>query len=267
MNDLTLEQETALAYLFVHQEELPKDFAGDTHVRAILDLGKRRLVDVTTDLSNSTVFVPFLSEAAASRYSLAREQRRRFQALDDECDLLMLELAAEDKALGKKGQSKKERSVSWDLASFSDYQELIHAGLLDADWATNTFIWVKVTDRGRDYAEGRFEQMTGGTVVNIAPVFNNDGSSHSEASARSSSTIKDVTLGMTIDNIQSLPIDEATRRDAQQAVSELDAASKVKDKKGFAEKLEKVASIAKSSAELAEVILPFVKTAVGTLLL
>ncbi len=63
-----------------------------------------------------------------------------------------------------------------------------------------------------------------------------------------------------------LDIEQKLKDDAQEAVKNLEKAAKDKNKEKFAEKLEKVASIAKSSAEIASIVLPFVQTAIKSLM-
>ena len=93
--------------------------------------------------------------------------------------------------------------------------------------------------------------------INFAPVINNNVS----ATANAEAEIKDVTIGAIVGAILDLDIEQNLKDDAQEAVKQLEKAAKDKDKTKFAEKLEKVASIAKSSAEIASIVLPFVQTA------
>lgn len=61
-------------------------------------------------------------------------------------------------------------------------------------------------------------------------------------------------------------LEQNLKDDAQDAVRQLEKVAKEKNKTKFAEKLEKVASIAKSSTELATVMFPFVQTAIKMLM-
>lgn len=121
-----------------------------------------------------------------------------------------------------------------------------------------------VTDRGRTYANGWFqEQMDKNNQnINFAPVINNNISATANAEAK----IRDVTIGATVGAILDLDIEQNLKVDVQEALQQLEKASKDKNKTKFAEKLEKVASLAKSSAEIATIVLPFVRTAIKTLL-
>lgn len=98
--------------------------------------------------------------------------------------------------------------------------------------------------------------------INFAPVINNNVS----ATANAEAEIKDVTIGATVGAILDLDIEQNLKDDAQDAVRQLEKVAKEKNKTKFAEKLEKVASIAKSSTELATVMFPFVQTAIKMLM-
>ena len=99
--------------------------------------------------------------------------------------------------------------------------------------------------------------------INVNPIFNNNVSSSSSSSALSSAT--NVTLGSTVQQILDLEIDSETKNQAETAVKELEQATKDGDKAGFLEKLEKIASIAKTSAELIGVIGPFIASTASRL--
>ena len=75
-----------------------------------------------------------------------------------------------------------------------------------------------------------------------------------------------MTIGATVGALLDLDIEQNLKDDAQEAVKQLEKAAKDKDKTKFAEKLEKVASIAKSSAEIASIVLPFVQKAIKSLM-
>lgn len=98
--------------------------------------------------------------------------------------------------------------------------------------------------------------------INFAPVINNNVS----ATANAEAEIRDVTLGATVGAILDLDIEQNLKADVQEALQQLEKASKDKNKTKFAEKLEKVASIAKSSAEIATIVFPFVQTAIKALM-
>lgn len=135
---------------------------------------------------------------------------------------------------------------------------------MDVRWADDKPYIVQVTDRGRMYANGWFqEQMDkSNQSINFAPVINNN----AYVSANASAEVEDVTIGMTVGAILDLDIEQNLKDDAQESVRQLDKAAKEKDITGFAAKLEKAAFIAKSSAELAGIVLPFVQMAIKTLM-
>lgn len=267
MEGLTLKQEAALAYLYMHQEDMPGDFSTYRYARAILDIRSQGFLEAQADMSYSLVFVQHLTALGSSHYSRTRSARRAFVPMDDNADLLMLELAAEDAGLKKAHEDP--RFVTVDEDRIDDYWTLKRNGLIDGLCADDTLMYTIVTDNGRSYAEGWFlDQMDSSSVqINVSPTFNNDGSVRANSSSNSDATasIHDVTLGTTIGSIIDLEIRDADKQEAQEVVKELDAAAKSKNEASFAEKLEKIASIAKSSAALAPILLPYVKTAIGTL--
>lgn len=131
-------------------------------------------------------------------------------------------------------------------------------------WADDSPYLVTVTDEGCTYANGWFQEQMDerSQSINFAPVINNNVS----ATANAEAEIKDVTIGATVGALLDLDIEQNLKDDAQEAVKQLEKAAKDKDKTKFAEKLEKVASIAKSSAEIASIVLPFVQTAIKSLM-
>lgn len=265
MNGLTLEQEAALTICYTHQNAGSRDFSTLGMSSAFVALRDMGMIRMTTDMSQELVLYQGMLPAGAEHYDKARKERRRFVAVDDSADELMMALAVQDKA--SKG-SDKPRLVSTDLSSADDYRDLEGAGLLNIRWADDKPWTVSVTGMGRSYAEGWFlDQMNDGpqivnnpTFIN-SPTFNNENSSSANASAEANVA---VTLGVTIEAIAGLDdVDNATKNAAQKAAIDLDAAAKGKNKKAFAEKLEGVASVIKSSATLAGVVLPFIQNAIG----
>jgi hypothetical protein len=262
LNGLTVEQEAALAYLYLHQDDPFGQPVCKKHSRGATTLRERGLIKAEADFSGH-VYFQNLTTAGAAHYDTARTQRRAFRAFGDDADELALELAAEDKVLKKAGETQ---FVTVDENRIVDYWTLKRHGLIDGLPASDTLMAVSVTDDGRSYAEGWFlDQMSDSSITNnFNPEIRIDNSSGSTSSA--SATTGDVTLGATVGAIIDLDIDESVRSAAQTAVSELNDAAKAGNKLGFAEKLEKIASIAKSSAELAPILLSFARTAIGTLL-
>jgi hypothetical protein len=259
---LNLEQETALTVAWMSQDKLPLDLTNLGLTHAFVALKSKGFLQMETDMGEELAFVQQVSPAGDEHYDKARKARRGFCTISDDADELMMLLAAEDKQKKERGE---KRFVSANLPAVEEYSELSRNGLLDIQWAANAPFFVEVTDRGRSYSEGWFlNQLNSNSQPNIeiSPTFNVS----SRSDSYSSSSVGDITLGATIGAIIDLDIDEVTKEQSQHAVKELESAAKSGDKQGFAEKLEKVASIAKSSSELAPILLTFVKTALGILL-
>ncbi len=267
MNGLNLEQETALTIAWMRQDSVAEDFSHLGITRAFVALKNMGMIRLTTDMNYQLALFQGMLPLGAAHYDQARSERRRFQAVRDDADELMMVLAAQDK---RKHDSGESSFVQTDCANADVYRELSRAGLIDVRWADDAPYLVQVTNKGRSYAEGWFQdQMDSSSVqINVSPTFHNDGSVHADSSSSSTATtsIHDVTLGATIGSIIDLNISDAEKQVAQDAVKDLDAAAKSKDETSFAEKLEKVASIAKSSSTLAPILLSFAKTALGMLL-
>lgn len=164
-------------------------------------------------------------------------------------------LAAEDKSLKRRGEP---RFVKTDISSADNYAELSRNGLIEVQWADDAPYIVSVTDKGRSYAEGWFlDANESGVMIEIT----NNNINNNSADAN----IKDVTLGATVSSLIDLDIDATIKEDAERAVKELDDAAKSKNITKFSEKLEELASIAKSSTGIASAVLPFVGTALSAL--
>lgn len=260
MNELTLEQEAALAICWLRQSEAC-DLSDAGLSESFVALRDRAMIRMETDWNHELVLFQGMLADGAKHYANARNARRQFRAVDDSADVLMMRLAVQDKEMKAAG---KARHVSPKLGSAEDYRDLQQAGLLNISWADDVPWTVTVTDAGRCYAEGWFELDETRTVVNN--IYNNVSSGSSSSASATAQAEASVSLGMTIDAISNLEdVDGETKRAARAAVSELDDTASGEDKAGFAEKLEKVASIAKSSASLAGVVLPFVQMAIGKL--
>ena len=261
MNGLNLQQEAALAIAWIHQDEGRSDFTSLGLSSAFVSLRDMGMIKIITDTSQELVLFQGMLPSGSEHYSQARKERRRFEVASDKADMLIMTLAVEDAAKRSSGATP---FVSTDSESVPAYQELAQHGLIEVRWADDRPYVVQLTDKGRSYAEGWFQdQMNNESLnINLAPIFNNNSSVVASASA----VIQDVTLGPTIGAIIDLDIDQGIKTEAQEAVKQLDEAAKNKDKATFAEKLERVANIAKSSLEIASVILPFVGAALKTLL-
>lgn len=262
MNGLNLEQEAALVYAWMNQNADAKNFTNLGISEAFVALRNQGMIEMKTDWGHSLVLFQSMLPAGSEHYNEARKSRRWFKSVSDEADCLMMYLAAQDAEKRKSVDGPTFVSADFDKDTY--YAELSRCGLLDVKWADNSPYLVKVTDDGRTYANGWFqEQMEKSNQnINFAPVINNNVSATSNATAE----IKDVTIGVTVGAILDLDIAQNLKDEAQEAVKQLEKVAKEKDKTKFAEKLEKVASIAKSSAELATVMFPFVQTAIKMLM-
>jgi hypothetical protein len=267
MNGLTLEQEAALTICYMHQDDDGYDFTDLGMLKAFVALSDRGMINMTPDWGQEPVLFQGMLPAGAEHYATARRNRRKFVAVSDSADELMMRLAVQDKAM----KDERARFVSTDLGSKGDYRDLQDAGLLNVTWADIDVPWTaQLTGDGRSYAEGWFfDQMDDGTkIVNSptfinSPTYNNENSSSASASASAEANVA-VTLGMTIEAIAGLDdVDDEAKNAAQKAAIDLDSAAKGKDKKAFAEKLEGIASVIKSSATLAGVVLPFIQNAIA----
>ncbi len=89
------------------------------------------------------------------------------------------------------------------------------------------------------------------------PTISIDAAPRSESSSNSSVSIKGISLTETLNAIRNIDgIDSGLKDQALKAAKDLDAASSTRDQMTFSEKLEKLASLAKSSSDLAKVLLP-----------
>lgn len=268
MNGLTVEQEAALAYLYLHQDNTFGQPVCKKHSRGAMTLRERGLIKAEADFSGH-VYFQNLTSSGASHYDTARAQRRAFIAFDDDADELALELAAEDKALKKAGEMQ---FVTVDEDRIVDYWTLKRQGLIDGLAADNKLMSVIVTDNGRGYAEGWFlDQMGSESGTKITNTFNPtisiDAAPRSESSSNSSVSIKGVSLTETLNAIRNIDgIGSGLKDQALKAAKDLDAASSTRDQMAFSEKLEKLASLAKSSSDLAKVLLPLAMGALGRFL-
>ena len=262
MNGLNVEQEAALVYAWMHQDADARNFTDLGISEAFVALKNQDMIEMLTDWSHTLVIFQSLLPAGSEHYDEARKARRWFEPVSDEADCLMMRLAAQDAS--KRKSEDEPIFVSADFDKDTYYTELFRHGLLDVQWADDSPDIVTVTDRGRTYANGWFkEQMDKNNQnINFAPVINNNVS----ATANAEAEIRDVTIGATVGAILDLDIEQNLKEDAQDAVKQLEKAMKEKNKTKFAEKLEMVASLAKSSAEIATIVLPFVQTAIKTFL-
>lgn len=260
MNGLTLEQEAALTFAWMSQPELPKNFSKLGMSDAFIALRDKGYVDLQTDSSCSLIFLKSVTEPGGRHYDQARKQRRSFVAVDDDADELMMMLAAQGKRLNRQGPFQ---DVQTDIKGPDSYAALANEGLIEAQWGDDAPYHVTVTDKGRSYAEGRFLEENGaGLSVNVTNNIVNNNASNSSSSA----SIHDVTLEATISSIVDLNIGAKVQQAISRALKEFDAAARTNNSAKLSGKLEKVAGIIKNFSALANVVLPYIGTALGTFL-
>lgn len=173
MYGLTLEQETALTICYMHQGDGNRNFSELGMSKAFIALQVMGMIKMTTDMSQHLVFFQGMLPAGAEHYDKARRARRRYIALDDSADELIMRLAVQDRALKEAG---KPRTVSTNMGSIEDYQDLANAGLLNTRWADDKPYIVKVTSKGISYTEGWFENQMMSNIseperMSYAPMF------------------------------------------------------------------------------------------------
>lgn len=241
------------------------DFSSLGITEAFIALDRMGMIRLTTDMNHKLAMFMSMLPAGIEHYDKARKARRSFKAVSDEADELMMALAVQERHKWDKDAACLPITGG---AILESYHELEDLNLITIQWGSHHPWFTRITAEGRSYAEGWFEdQMDNKNSFNISvsPQFiNNNGSTYANAASEAqsiSSSSSDMTLGAAIGSIIDLDITETEKKTAQEALKQLDTASKGEDKQSFSEKLEKVASIAKSSAVLAPILLKFAQTA------
>lgn len=122
MNGLNLRQEAALAIAWTHQDEGATDFTNLGLSDAFVSLKNLQMIKLTTDMGGELAFFQGMEPDSLSHYYEAKEARRRFEAVSDDGDALLLYLAVQD--VERKATSDTTPTVSGDLGPVSLYQEL-----------------------------------------------------------------------------------------------------------------------------------------------
>lgn len=262
MNSLTLQQETALSLVFTKKVIDPRISSISWIQQALVALRDQEMIETRTDNQRDLVSVECIRSEGSEHYIHARAARRWFKQVSNEADCLMMILASQDAE--KRKSEDGPILVSTDFGKPAYYAELSRCGLLEVKWADDSPYLVTVTDEGRVYANGWFQEQMDmrSQNINFAPNINTNVSTTANAEAE----VRDVTIGTTVGALIDLDVEQHLKDAAQEAVKQLEKAAKEKDKTKFAEKLEKIASIAKSSAEIAGVVLPFIQTTIKSLL-
>lgn len=261
MDGLNNRQESALARIWNAQDLLPEDFTNWDITDDLVVLRECGMIDMQTDMSHTLAFVRRLLPEGRNHYQEIRRKRRSFVSLGDSADELIGLLVADC------DRSCSNAPLKYYEGRMGDYQALSRTGLLKVMWGDNGPYNAQITDKGWEYVEGDFPTEVLMKIENN-PTFNNVvfGSDASSTSSATAETKCNITLGMTIQVIVDMDIEDELKEEAETALKELDAAAKTKDKVSFAEKLEKAASIAKSASALAGVMLPFFEVALQHLL-
>lgn len=178
----------------MHQNAAAKDFTDLGISEAFVELRNQGMVEMQTDWGHSLVMFQSMLPAGLEHYNDVRKSRRWSKAVSDEADCLMMYFAAQDAEKRKSGDGPT--FVSADFGKDTYYAELSRCGLLDVKWANNSPYLVTVTDEGRTYANGWFQERMEKNIqnINFAPLINNNVS----ATANAIAEIKDVTIGATI---------------------------------------------------------------------
>ena len=253
MTGLSLEQEAVLAICRDNKDRCLND-PNSFEYSALEDL-KSNMIDIKETYMGGIRFHGMLP-AGQEHYNEARKERKQFKNVSDAADELLMRLAVEDK---RKREAGEDPYVSEDLADPNFYRELQDGELIDVQWADNKPYFVRVTEGGRRYVEGDFMNQQ---QNNFSPTINIT----NQNQANSNATIEGIAINAAISELAQLSnVGEEDKRAAESAARELDAAAKSKDKKSFAEKLEILAGILKSSTEIAKILLPFVGNAIHVL--
>ena len=259
MHGLTIMQEAALAAVYLRQDELPAMMTELGLTKQLLALQDQGMLKMQSDWGGTLALVQSFLPEGAKHYNQVRSARRRFVPISDEADQLLDLIYGEAKAAKN---SNDQGGLTYHEGRDEDYRELSRHELIKVMWADNKPYHVDVTDTGWSYAEGWFLDQEKSMEINIAPTFNNNANSTSSAEANAAAV--NVTLGSTIQQIQDLDIADTVKGEIRSAVEELEQAAKKKDRANFLGKLEKVSSIAKSSVDLAKIVIPFITTAIGS---
>lgn len=248
MNGLTLEQEAALTISWMHQNDETLNFTTFGMGKAFRDLKRLDMIQIATDMSGNITFLNMLSKGA-EHYDRARQVRGQIKQVGDDDDELIMRLATEDKHMRMEGL---EPILPTSYAGAALYEELAKAGLIEIMRYDHGNPWVvHITDEGKYYAEGRPQGKMGSEMP--------DGDTPTVAAA-SAGTLATI-CKKTFVHIDGLDIDGSRKEDAKKAMAALSAAAIARSELAFAEKLESLADVAKSSADLATILLSFAKSA------
>ena len=85
-------REAALAVAWTHQDKGVTDFTGLGLSDAFVSLKRLGMIKLTTDMSGELALFQGMESGGLSHYSESRKTRRRFEAVSDDADALLLHL-------------------------------------------------------------------------------------------------------------------------------------------------------------------------------
>lgn len=146
---MTIEEEAALAYIKVNQNEEKRDFEKLDLEVAYKSLKKQEMIRRTS--KNKIGCEYSLTRKGAKYYKKIRTIRGEKEAISDEADALILCLAVEDER-----NNFAPRMLSKDLAADEYYVELKRHELI----IIGHNYWYGMVNKGREYANGEFSPIT-----------------------------------------------------------------------------------------------------------
>lgn len=134
-------------------------------------------------------------------------------------------------------------------------RRLHQQGLIDVGYADNRpYVLKRITEKGMQYAQDLIPEASN-MNVSVSPVFNN--SVNSEATAMAS-VLNSITISSAMRVIEESSLEESEKKEARDALCELEEAAGSKDDGGFLNALEKISGIAKNAADVGNAIIPLV---------
>lgn len=146
---MTIEEEAALAYIKVNQNEEKRDFEKLDLEVAYKSLKKQEMIRRTS--KNKIGCEYSLTRKGAKYYKRIRTIRGEKEAISDEADALMLCLAVEDER-----NNYAPRDLGKDLAADKYYDELKRHELI----IISHNYWFGMANKGREYANSELSPIT-----------------------------------------------------------------------------------------------------------
>lgn len=259
--------EAALAFMVLHQDESPISTDDALLVKGILALRQAGMASAQTDWGHQVIFTSNLEPAGFRHFEQVSRLRRKFCPLSETAEELMLNLYSRHATQRRQGAEPRIPVIE---GRTEDYRELSRARLLNVTWADDAPYFVnEITEKGISYSRGDFyEEDEPMQIINnntFSPQITNSANGGNADAVANASASSNVTLESVIDALRNsdLAIEDSVA--AERSVKELSAAAETKDGQSFCEALEKVASVAKSSATIAGIVLPFIQPLIGML--